>query len=146
MISFHEDYVEASVHHHFTGKDGEPNYFVKIDFPEIGLYINSFKVMPSPKQKERGYWWVQPPAYPWFGKWRNHIEFSNNSTLWLLIERLAIEAVERYRSDEEVERAAKPKARTNRKAKDEVYEVQDDDLTDDSIEKGIDDYLNKHPP
>jgi hypothetical protein len=74
-------------------------YLVNVGFPDIGFYIGSITVRPSPKYPERGPW-VQPPKYQAKGKWISPLEFSKDSTLWPLIETAAREAVSAYNNQD----------------------------------------------
>ncbi|MCE7936301.1 hypothetical protein DYH10_00700 [Candidatus Saccharibacteria bacterium CPR2] len=67
-------------------------YWVKITWGGSGMYITSFTVRHSKHEDQK--WWVQPPKYP--PHWKSPLEFTKTSELWSLLERLCIQAVERY--------------------------------------------------
>jgi len=67
--------------------------YVKVDFPDLGMYINSFTVQQS--QKYEGLW-VQPPKSCVYGKWITILEFSKTSPLWDLIQDAVLRAVDAY--------------------------------------------------
>lgn len=110
--------IEADVYLKDTGRK---RYYVRMSFPELGMYINSFTVQPS-KYPEQPYW-VQEPKYLNGRAWRSHVEFEKRSELgiWQRIEAKAREAVEAY----EAEAAALPSSDG-----DEVYMPSDAELED----------------
>lgn len=88
--------IEANVYYGDTSKD---RYYVKITFVGIGVYANSFSVMPS-KFEDQPYW-VQPPKHLQKGKgWTPTIDFDKSYPIWEEIERKAIEAVELYKQND----------------------------------------------
>lgn len=85
--------IKADVYYQTDGYN-----LVKVTFGHIGLYINSFKVMPSPKFPEKGLW-VQWPKFQVGGKWLCPVEFNRNSRLWKLVEARCREAVDLYKHE-----------------------------------------------
>jgi len=94
MLSVELEDIEADVYYH--DRENE-RYFVKVIFHGTGMFINSFSVMPS-KFEGQGYW-VQAPKYRRGGGWANTVEFDRSYPLWGIIERKALEAVDRYKND-----------------------------------------------
>ena len=70
--------------------------YVKVDFPDLGVYINSFTVQPS--QKYEGLW-IQPPKSCVYGKWITIVEFSKISPLRELIDDAINRAVDDYQHE-----------------------------------------------
>lgn len=88
--------IEASVYYGDLSND---RYYVKIAFVGIGIYVNSFSVMPS--KFENQHYWVQPPKHLQKGKgWTPTVDFDKSYPIWEEIERKAIEAVELYKSQD----------------------------------------------
>lgn len=80
-------------------KNEEKNiFYIKVDIPSLGMYINSITARQSPKHDNL---WVQMPAF-WAGKWVKPIEFRGSSEFKDLMEDLALRAVEEY-NDEHIE-------------------------------------------
>lgn len=88
--------IEASVYHGNFEKD---MYFVKITFVGIGVYINSFSVMPTKFVDSDARWWVQPPKHRQARGWTPTVDFDKSYGLWSIIEEKAIKAVEQYKKD-----------------------------------------------
>jgi hypothetical protein len=88
QIDFGHKYAEV------YARNEKGTYMVKVSFPEVGMYLNGIKVVPS-KNKEDEYR-VYAPAYRVGKGWKQHIEFSGNSELWGLIKEEAIKAVHEY--------------------------------------------------
>lgn len=63
-------------------------YRLKVSILELGIYIDGFRATRS--EKNRGGWWIQPPAIP--PAWKRLPEFDQKNNLWQTIERLATEA------------------------------------------------------
>lgn len=85
--------VTADVHYADPKKE---RYYVRITFEGIGLYINSFSVMPS---KRDDLMWVQQPKFRTGSRYMSHAEFDKSSELWQIIEYKAREAVDNYKAD-----------------------------------------------
>ena len=88
QIDFGHKYAEV------YARNEKGTYFVKVSFPEVGMYLNGLRVAAS-KNKEDGYR-VYPPAYRAGKGWKQHLEFSGSSELWGLIKEEAIKAVNEY--------------------------------------------------
>jgi hypothetical protein len=89
-----ESQITAKVYKELNGM-----YLVNVGFPDIGFYIGSITVRPSPKYPERGLW-VQPPKYqpkPG-GKYVSPLEFPKDSAFWPIIEAAARRAVDEYQN------------------------------------------------
>lgn len=85
--------IEAEVYQCDKAKD---RYFVKVTFVGIGMYINSFSVMPS----NYGGYWVQPPKHRKGANWGDTVEFDQKHyPLWGIIERKALDAVALYKDE-----------------------------------------------
>ena len=79
--------IEAEVYHaDFTKR----RYFVKVHFVGMGMYINSFSVQPSIREKGL---WVSPPTHPQGGKYTTTVDFDKNKPLWRVVEKKSLEAV-----------------------------------------------------
>lgn len=88
--------IEANV---YFGDLSNDRYYVKITFVGIGIYVNSFSVMPS--KFENQHYWVQPPKHLQKGKgWTPTVDFDKSYPIWEEIERKAIEAVELYKAQD----------------------------------------------
>lgn len=88
--------IEASVYYGDLSTD---RYYVKITFVGIGVFANSFSVMPSKFENQP--YWVQPPKHLQKGKgWTPTIDFDKSYGLWEIIERKALEAVELYKRED----------------------------------------------
>ena len=75
-------------------------YYVKVGFPKIGLWINSWTVRRSDKYPEKGLW-VQPPSF-FMGRWIKVLEFRNDSELFDLISDEILRAVDIYNREKNV--------------------------------------------
>lgn len=64
--------------------------FVKVEFPWLGLYINSITVRESPRQPNK--LWVQLPAFKTGKRWTKPLELRNDSQLKDIIFRAALRA------------------------------------------------------
>lgn len=70
-------------------------FFVKLHFPEIGLYISGIRVVPS--RKNEGELLVYKPALRTFNdSYKSNYEYENSSELWLYLKELAMKAVNEY--------------------------------------------------
>lgn len=67
--------------------------YCKVDFPDLGMYINSITVRPS--QNYDGLW-VQVPKFKIFTTWIAPLEFSKSSPLWDLMHDAVLRAVDAY--------------------------------------------------
>lgn len=88
QIDFGHKYAEV------YARNEKGTYMVKVSFPEVGMYINGIKVVPS--KNNEGEYKVYAPAYSTGKGWKQHLEFSGNSELWALISEEAIKAVHEY--------------------------------------------------
>ena len=71
-------------------------HFVKISFPEVGLYIDGIRVVHfNDSQEFRVY---LPKIRSYEGKWDSNYEFDKSCELWQLIEDEVIDAVIHYGS------------------------------------------------
>jgi hypothetical protein len=131
-ISIDESYAEAEVYKDILTKKHTHMYLVKVSLVDVGMYITGITVQPSPKRPEDGLW-VQPPRYQpkKGGKWVTPAEFDTSKSLWQLIEKTVLKAVQDFTGN-----------------KDEVYIPTDEELADinGTVSKGIDEFLNQHPP
>ena len=57
--------------------------FVKVDFPELGMYINSITIRPNPRDPEK--LWVQMPKFRAGSRWISPLEFKTDSVLRKLV-------------------------------------------------------------
>lgn len=93
MLDVETTAIEADVYHSDPEND---RYFVRISFPDVGMYINSFSVMPS-KFEGKPYW-VQPPKFRKGKGWGETVEFNKSSYLWSLIEQKALQAMDDFKN------------------------------------------------
>jgi hypothetical protein len=75
----------------YTEKNGV--FYVKVELPDLGIFINSFKVQESPKRPQDGLW-VQEPKFCIKTKWVAPIEFDKSGQVWKTIENVCRKAVE----------------------------------------------------
>ncbi len=69
--------------------------YVKVDFPELGMYINSITIRPNPRDLES--LWVQMPKFRTGGpKWIEPLEFRGDSFFREIIIRNALKAYFEY--------------------------------------------------
>ena len=85
-----ESLISAKIYH----RTAQGVLYAKVDFPDIGYYMNSITVRSSEKNKNN--LWVQAPAIPYRGKFIKPNEFESDSPLWSLIEDAVLRAVEEY--------------------------------------------------
>jgi hypothetical protein len=67
---------------------------VKVSLLDIGVFINSITVQPSTKYPDE--LWVQSPRYNIKGTWVWPLQMKKDSPLWMLIEPLALRAVDEF--------------------------------------------------
>lgn len=94
MLSLEKDDIEAFIYHCDAEKD---RYYARITFLGIGLFLNSFSVMPSRYEGQE--YWVQPPKQKTGVAWKTIAEFDRSYPLWDIIEQKILEAVKHYKSD-----------------------------------------------
>lgn len=92
-------------------------YRLKVNVDDLGLYMIGWTARRSDKN-ESG-WWIQPSANNVNGKWKISPEFNKAMALWQQIEKKCVEAVNEY------------------EAKPEEPEIADEDLSQESINKGL---------
>lgn len=92
---------------------------VHVSVHELGFHIMSLTVRKSKKNDTN--WWVQPPAHKSRSsyKWYRDINFELESVLWKAIEGACIDQVEEY--------------------------IRLDNLSDESIRKGLDEAIKDNP-
>jgi hypothetical protein len=87
-IDFSHNYAEVS-------KRDNGTFFVKLHFPEVGLYVNGIRVVPS--KKNSGELLVYKPAIlNANGAYKSNYDYENSSELWLYFKELALKAVDDY--------------------------------------------------
>ena len=94
LISFDPGKANAHVYYHFINARQHDVYLVKVDFPDVGMFVNSITVQPSPKNPSKI--WVQQPRFFSKGFWIWPLQFRKAAPLWKLLEKLALEAVDKY--------------------------------------------------
>lgn len=92
MLDTDQSAITADVYYSDPEKE---RFYVRIAFPDSGMYINSFSVMPSKFEGEK--YWVQPPKFRKKGGWGEYVEFNKSSYLWSVIEQKARNAVEEFK-------------------------------------------------
>ncbi len=116
MFTLEAEDIEAEVYQADKAKD---RYFIKVTFVGTGMYINSFSVMPS----NYGGYWVQPPKHRKGVRWGDTVEFDQSYPLWEIIQRKALDAVERYKNEQSA----------NTQMADKVYDVPEGPINLDDI-------------
>lgn len=86
--------AEAQVYYDFINAKDKHVYLVKVSLIDIGVYINSITVQPSSKYPDS--LWVQSPRFNIRGKWIWPLQMQKESPLWILIEALALTAVDEF--------------------------------------------------
>lgn len=89
--------MSANVYH----QNDKGVYYVKVNFPKLGLYINSWTVRTSTRNPG-GELWVQPPAMFLGRRWIKVLEFRNDSQLLDLVKDEILRAVDQYEREKEV--------------------------------------------
>lgn len=88
-MTIDESDIEAEVYAHDEDKN---RFYIKVTFNGIGMYINSFSVLPS-KFDDQDYW-VQPPAHRQGTVWKPTVEFDKTHyATWNIIEKKCLQAV-----------------------------------------------------
>lgn len=92
-IDFSHNYSEVS-------KRDNGTFFVKLNFPEVGLYVHGIRVVPS--RKVEGTFVVYKPAIRNArGDWKTNYEYENSSDLFLYLKELALKAVNEYNASQD---------------------------------------------
>lgn len=86
--------AKASVYYDFKNAKGNHVHLVKVSFTDLGIYINSITVQPSPKYP--GTLWVQAPRFNIRGTWVWPVQLEKKSPFKKLIETLALKAVDEF--------------------------------------------------
>lgn len=69
--------------------------YIKVDLPEIGMYVNSITIRPNPRDPEK--LWVQMPKFSTGkSKWTEPLEFQGNSVLREKLIKHALKAYYEY--------------------------------------------------
>lgn len=93
-IDFSNNYPEVN-------KRNNGTYFVKLHFPDVGLYVSGIRVVPS--KKDEGKLLVYKPAILNANKeWKTNYDYENSCELWLYLQELALKAVDEYDDASEV--------------------------------------------
>lgn len=87
-IDFSHNYAEVS-------KRDNGTFFVKISFPEVGLYVHGIRVVPS-KQDEDKFVVYQPKIRALSGGWKTNYEHTKSGELLMYLKELALKAVDQY--------------------------------------------------
>jgi hypothetical protein len=108
-LTIDESDIEAEVYAHDEGKD---RFFIKVTFNGLGVYINSFAVLPSKFENQE--YWVQPPAHRQGSIWKPTVEFDKTHyATWNIIEQKCLQAAKDFASEEarvgKPNKSAKPK-------------------------------------
>lgn len=93
-IDFSNNYPEVS-------KRNNGTYFVKLHFPDVGLYVSGIRVIPS-KLQEGEYVVYKPAILNANGAWKTNYEYDNSSELLQFLKELALKAVDEYDDASEV--------------------------------------------
>lgn len=94
QIDFSHNYPEVS-------KRDNGTYFVKLHFPNVGLYVSGIRVVPS-KHKQGEHVVYKPAILNANGEWKTNYEYDNSSELLLFLKELALKAVDEYDDASEV--------------------------------------------
>lgn len=87
-IDFSHNYAEGA-------KRDNGTFFVKLHFPEVGLYVSGIRVVPS-KRNEGEYVVYKPAILNANGDWKTNYEYDNSSELLGFLKELALKAVDEY--------------------------------------------------
>ena len=87
-IDFSHNYAEVA-------KRDNGTYFVKLHFPDVGLYVSGIRVIPS-KLQEGEYVVYKPAILNANGDWKTNYEYDNSSELLQFLKELALKAVDEY--------------------------------------------------
>lgn len=93
-IDFSHNYPEVT-------KSNTGTYFVKLHFPEVGLYVNGIRVTPS-RYNDDEYVVYKPAILNKNDEWKTNYEYDNSSELLLFLKELALKAVNEYDDTSEV--------------------------------------------
>ena len=116
-MTIDESDIEAEVY----ASDDKNRFYIKVTFNGIGMYINSFAVLPSKFENQE--YWVQPPAHRQGAGWKPTIEFDKTHyPTWNIIEQKCLQAVKDSLGEE---------ARTSKL--DKVFEPDDKPFTLDDL-------------
>lgn len=94
QIDFSNNYSEVS-------KRNNGTYFVKLHFPDVGLYVSGIRVIPS-KLVQDEYVVYKPAILNSNGEWKTNYEYDNTSELLAFFKELALKAVDEYDDTSEV--------------------------------------------
>lgn len=94
QIDFNHNYPEVS-------KRDNGTFFVKLHFPDVGLYVSGIRVIPS-KLNEGEYVVYKPAILSASGHWKTNYEYDNSSELLLYLKELALKAVDEYEDTPQV--------------------------------------------
>lgn len=87
--------ISAYVYHSFpeTG-----TYMVKLYFPQLKIWINSFTAQPSPKYPDKGLWVLPPQKQTGKGKFWYYFETGKKNENWHSIQDLIKQSVQSYQA------------------------------------------------
>jgi hypothetical protein len=71
----------------------ENGYRLKVSFHHLGMYIDGFRAIKVPKDKNPLEWWIQQPSYRVGFQYKPSPEFNKKHPFWSTIESRCIEAV-----------------------------------------------------
>jgi hypothetical protein len=94
QIDFSHNFPEVS-------KRNNGTYFVKLHFPDIGLYVSGIRIVPS-KKNAGELLFYKPAILNANGDWKTNYEYDNSSELFQYLKELALKAVDEYDDASEV--------------------------------------------
>ena len=71
----------------------ENGYRLKVSCHHLGLFIDGFRALKVPKDKNPSGWWVQQPAYRVGRGYKQSPEFNKKHPFWLAVESRCVEVV-----------------------------------------------------
>lgn len=93
--------IDSSNNYSEVSKRNNGTYFVKLHFPDVGLYVSGIRVIPS-KLVQDEYVVYKPAILNSNGEWKTNYEYDNTSELLAFFKELALKAVDEYDDTSEV--------------------------------------------
>ncbi len=88
--------IDAEVYAHDEDKN---RFYIKVTFNGLGMYINSFAVLPSKFENQE--YWVQPPTHRQGTGYKATVEFDKTHyATWNIIEKKCLQAAKDYLGEE----------------------------------------------
>lgn len=70
----------------------ENGYRLKVSFLNIGMFIDGFRALRVPEEKNPSGWWIQQPSYRVGRNYKKSPEFNMKHPFWLAIEKACVDA------------------------------------------------------